>query len=99
MEFAAPFILPWMPAEKLGYEATEPAIAFQAGPAGATLVVCRPPDSGTDSDDGEDDGTDEGSSKRAAAPNGAGPGACALLQPQSRQHWLRSVIPRWWIRL
>lgn len=35
VEFAAPFILPWMPPEDIGYQATERTISLQAGYGGA----------------------------------------------------------------
>jgi len=37
VEFAAPFIFPWVAPEEVGYAATEPAIAFRAGARGAAL--------------------------------------------------------------
>ncbi len=44
VEFAAPFIFPWVAPEEVGYAATEPAIAFRAGARGAALGL--PPSGG-----------------------------------------------------
>lgn len=40
VEFAAPFILPWMPREDIGYQATERTITLRAGPQGAYVCAC-----------------------------------------------------------
>jgi len=40
VEFAAPFIFPWVAPEEVGYAATAPAISFRAGARGAARAPC-----------------------------------------------------------